>query len=824
MRSFTFQDGNSDKFWEIAVEGEATKVRFGRVGTAGQTKVKEHGSRAAAKAAAEALVAEKLEKGYAEAGAGAKKKKAKAEPAKAAKVAKAEPAKVAKTPAKVAKAEPAKVAKAEPAKVAKKPAKVAAKAAKPGVAAAAETAVTKAKAEKPATTSQTEASDAVSAFVAPDERLARLDRKRLAASLVKEEDAYGQMQLLEAAVEPLLADSDEVRRVTFGLLWELWANGWLSQKKVAPAVKRSLLANLTEGVEDEQLSLSAREVLRLFSRVDAPGLPAGYRELADADIRGLASRPLREREYEEESTQTLFPGWPKHLDEIVVRLGAEGLATLTRDPGFAGLPAWQRDGVNAVMRRRGMRTLEFSGNMAARLAFAFLREGFGVERVGGGLSGRYVARAVEGEWRDDVSLPLVDGRFGPELLQYVELFTGRDEWQEALLWFVLSPRAGSRGPGSFAQIVPALDIASPAQRRALMGHYATDPEDLLRFATAEELLRWAQGEAEDEDDSLPQRSALPALLAAGRQGEPLPEPLVEGVLKDRWMLDGYGRLGRDRATWGTPEGLGLRRTRHYIELLRLLPRDRARRALLGRVRGENDSALIAGLFDDEVMRAVVAAVRAKKQPEALLLPYGAALVGEAATGPLYAAWKAVPAKEKPAEMELRMALVYALARAEAWPEPIDQALQFHGWGEQWRDPILGGYGHADQFFQKEVLPALEAAIEKLPAARREAVLARALADAAPAKLPPFVRTLPLVARTPALHEAAVRSLVACEQKLDLEDCGHYFDELIARTSTAERERLLVLAFSLAGKRKQELWGQFVDEDRYEALRRGGKAR
>ncbi|SFF49418.1 WGR domain-containing protein, predicted DNA-binding domain in MolR, partial [Nannocystis exedens] len=625
MRSFLFQDGKSNKFWEIGVEGESTTVRFGRVGTAGQTQVKSHGSGAAAKKAAEALIAEKVKKGYAEVAARAGTKAAQ-KPAKAAatkpakKPAKAAATKPAKKPAKAAATKPKKPAKADATKGAKKPAP----------------------------------SEAVSSFVPPDERLAKLDRKQLAARLAEEEDEYAQLRLLEAAIEPLLADASDVRGLAYALLWELWANGWLASRTLAPAVKRSLLANLAEGVEDEQRTLAACEVLHLFSLVDEPELPAGYRELADKDYRGLAGRTLKEQEAdgERDSTalETAFPGWPKHLDEIVVRLGADGLAALTREPAFAALPAWQKDGVNAVMRRRGIRTMEFSCNMAARLAFEFLHNGFGVQRSTDGWTGRYVTMTVDGEWRDDVHLPVHDGRFGPELFRYVELFADREKWAQSLLWFALSPPAGTGGPESFSNLVPALDIASPAQRRALMGRYADSTDDLLRFATVDELLAWATGDAEDEDDTLPERCALPALVAAGRHERPLPEPIVARVLKNKWWrLDGYGRLSRDPATWGTPEGQGLRATKHYIELLRRLPRDRAKRVLLARIQGESDSALIAGLFDDEVLRAVVAALRAKQKPDAILLPYGIALVGEAAIEPLHSAWTTLSPKEKAAE-------------------------------------------------------------------------------------------------------------------------------------------------------------------------------
>ena len=70
-REFHFQDGNSQKFWAIDVEGPRFTVQFGRLGAAGQTQTKEFGSDAEARAAADKLIAEKTKKGYAEVGAAA---------------------------------------------------------------------------------------------------------------------------------------------------------------------------------------------------------------------------------------------------------------------------------------------------------------------------------------------------------------------------------------------------------------------------------------------------------------------------------------------------------------------------------------------------------------------------------------------------------------------------------------------------------------------------------------------------------------------------------------------------------------------------------
>ena len=99
-REFHFQDGASNKFWVIELEGNTFTVQFGRLGTDGQTQTKDFSSEAAAKTAYDKLVAEKVKKGYkevtaSEAGAVAPvaDKPAKATPAKkpAVKVAKEEP-------------------------------------------------------------------------------------------------------------------------------------------------------------------------------------------------------------------------------------------------------------------------------------------------------------------------------------------------------------------------------------------------------------------------------------------------------------------------------------------------------------------------------------------------------------------------------------------------------------------------------------------------------------------------------------------------------------------------------------------------------------
>jgi predicted DNA-binding WGR domain protein len=66
-RRFEFKDGSSAKFWEIGVSGGTMTVRFGRIGTDGQTQTKKLGAGAAG--AAEKLIGEKTRKGYVEVGA-----------------------------------------------------------------------------------------------------------------------------------------------------------------------------------------------------------------------------------------------------------------------------------------------------------------------------------------------------------------------------------------------------------------------------------------------------------------------------------------------------------------------------------------------------------------------------------------------------------------------------------------------------------------------------------------------------------------------------------------------------------------------------------
>ncbi len=67
-RYFEFIGGGSRKFWEITIEGSRHTVRFGRIGTQGQTKTKSFRTPADAQRDARRLVSEKLRKGYVERG------------------------------------------------------------------------------------------------------------------------------------------------------------------------------------------------------------------------------------------------------------------------------------------------------------------------------------------------------------------------------------------------------------------------------------------------------------------------------------------------------------------------------------------------------------------------------------------------------------------------------------------------------------------------------------------------------------------------------------------------------------------------------------
>lgn len=66
MRRFEFSEGSSNKFWEVEQDGADLQLRWGRIGTAGQSQTKSFADAAKAAAALTKLVAEKTGKGYAE--------------------------------------------------------------------------------------------------------------------------------------------------------------------------------------------------------------------------------------------------------------------------------------------------------------------------------------------------------------------------------------------------------------------------------------------------------------------------------------------------------------------------------------------------------------------------------------------------------------------------------------------------------------------------------------------------------------------------------------------------------------------------------------
>src|SRR5262249_24951048 len=65
-RTFVFTDEESNKFWNIELRGARTLVTFGKVGSKGQTQLKDFPDEEAARRAHDKLVAEKLAKGYVE--------------------------------------------------------------------------------------------------------------------------------------------------------------------------------------------------------------------------------------------------------------------------------------------------------------------------------------------------------------------------------------------------------------------------------------------------------------------------------------------------------------------------------------------------------------------------------------------------------------------------------------------------------------------------------------------------------------------------------------------------------------------------------------
>jgi len=65
-----FEEGTSSKFWRARVEGKTLYVNYGKIGTNGQTQVKDFADHAGAVKEYEKLVREKRKKGYADAAGG----------------------------------------------------------------------------------------------------------------------------------------------------------------------------------------------------------------------------------------------------------------------------------------------------------------------------------------------------------------------------------------------------------------------------------------------------------------------------------------------------------------------------------------------------------------------------------------------------------------------------------------------------------------------------------------------------------------------------------------------------------------------------------
>jgi predicted DNA-binding WGR domain protein len=65
-RRFEFVGGSSAKFWEVSVQSSDVTVRFGRLGTTGQTQTKSFATPDKAQRHADRLITEKTGKGYVE--------------------------------------------------------------------------------------------------------------------------------------------------------------------------------------------------------------------------------------------------------------------------------------------------------------------------------------------------------------------------------------------------------------------------------------------------------------------------------------------------------------------------------------------------------------------------------------------------------------------------------------------------------------------------------------------------------------------------------------------------------------------------------------
>jgi predicted DNA-binding WGR domain protein len=70
MPRYEFSEGTSNKFWQIDLSGKSFSTTYGKIGTAGQTTVKQFKTDADAKKEYDKLIAEKVKKGYSPSGGG----------------------------------------------------------------------------------------------------------------------------------------------------------------------------------------------------------------------------------------------------------------------------------------------------------------------------------------------------------------------------------------------------------------------------------------------------------------------------------------------------------------------------------------------------------------------------------------------------------------------------------------------------------------------------------------------------------------------------------------------------------------------------------
>ena len=72
MPRYEIDEGNSNKFWEIELNGTSFTTSYGRIGTAGQTTTKTFATEELAKKEYDKLVKQKTGKGYELVGPGGK--------------------------------------------------------------------------------------------------------------------------------------------------------------------------------------------------------------------------------------------------------------------------------------------------------------------------------------------------------------------------------------------------------------------------------------------------------------------------------------------------------------------------------------------------------------------------------------------------------------------------------------------------------------------------------------------------------------------------------------------------------------------------------